>query len=216
MYSRRIIIQLIFIMGLLSFGCHSNNHKNNKTTSGINKVDNSGMRQGPWEIYSDGTLVARGTYVDGEPEGLWTSWYKNGQMKEEGRYIKGVRNGMWVEWYQDGNIMWKGEWENGTRQIESLGAEAEISIMGQDHPDRELVTDSLYTLKIRIQNIPASNLFVEVSNGEITRDEESGLYFLKTSTDTSFTLAVGYVPDLNFMDFRNLVSEIRFKLKQER
>jgi len=209
MYARRIIIHMLFILGVLSFGCTSCN----QNSKGINQVDNAGMKQGPWEIYSDSVLVARGSYVDGKQDDLWTFWYKNGQMKEEGRYRDGVKNGMWVEWYPDGDIMWKGEWENGSRQIKNRGAKAEISIVGQDHLDQVLSVNTLYRLKIRIQNIPASNLFVEVSKGEITREENSGLYLLKTSTDSMFTMAVGYVPDLNFMDFRNLVSEVDFILR---
>jgi antitoxin component YwqK of YwqJK toxin-antitoxin module len=200
---------MLYIMGVLSFGCTSCN----QNSKGINQVDNAGMKQGKWEIYSDTVLVARGTYVDGKQDGLWTFWYKNGQMKEEGRYSKGVKNGMWVEWYRDGDIMWKGEWENGSRQIKSRGAKAEITIIGQDHLNHVLAVNSLYRLRIRIQNVPASNLFVEVSNGEITREENTGLYLLRTSSDSMFTMAIGYVPDLNFMDFRNLVSEVDFTLR---
>jgi antitoxin component YwqK of YwqJK toxin-antitoxin module len=213
MYARRIIIHLLFIMGMLSFGCTSN-HQNAKEPSGdLNQVDHFGQKQGPWEINTDNVLVARGSYVDGKKDGLWTSWYKNGQMKEEGRYKGGVKYGMWVEWYQDGDIMWKGEWKNGVRQLENLGAKAEISIIGQEHMDDVLAMDSLYRLKIRVLNIPASNLFVEVSSGAIIREEDSGLYTLNTSSDSMFTMAIGYIPDLNFMDFRNLVEEIEFKLK---
>lgn len=204
-----MIIHMLFIMGVLSFGCTSCNQNNGS----INQVDDAGMNQGPWEIYADTVLIAKGTYVDGKQDGLWTFWYKNGQMKEEGRYRKGVKDGMWVEWYPDGDIMWKGEWENGSRQIKSRGAKAEVSIIGQDHLEQVLAVNSLYRLKIRIQNIPASNLFVEVSNGEISREQDSGLYILKTSSDSAFTMAIGYVPDLDFMDFRNLVSEVDFTLR---
>jgi len=215
MHFRRRIVQLLFIIGMIIFACTSNNQSSNEAQEELNQVDLSGLKQGPWEVYSDTVLLARGSYLDGEPDGLWTRWYKNGQMKEEGHYKKGIKEGMWVEWYQDGEIMWKGEWENGTRHIVDTGAKAEISILGQNQlDDHVLARDSLYRLKIRIQSIPASNLFVEVSSGEITRDENPGFYLLHTSTaDTVIILAIGYVPDLNFMDFRNLVSEIEFKMK---
>ncbi len=213
MYPHHIIFCLILIMGMISFGCTSDNQNGKGSIEDVNRVDNSGMKQGPWEIYSDSVLISKGSFVNGKPDGLWTSWYKNGQMKEEGHYKKGVKNGMWVEWYQDGEIMWKGEWENGTRHFEHFGTNAEISFIGADHKDRVLAVDSLYRLKIRIQNIPARNLFVEVSNGQITRDKDPDLFILQTSTDTMFTMAIGFMPDLDFMDFRNLISEIDFKLR---
>jgi len=208
-----MIIHLIFIMGVISFGCNSNNQAGSESSEGVNQVDDSGMKQGPWKIYEDTILIARGSYSDNMPEGLWTYWYKNGQMKEEGHFEAGAKNGMWVEWYQDGQIMWKGEWKNGTRQIENTGARAELLFTGADHSDHVLAMDSLYHLKIRVQNIPASNLFVEVSSGAITKVEDSDLFILETSSDSMFTMAIGFMPDLNFMDFRNLVSEIDFKLR---
>jgi hypothetical protein len=176
-------------------------------------VDQSGLKQGPWEIYEDSVLISKGSYLDGIPDGLWTSWYKNGQMKEEGHYQEGMKNGMWIEWYQDGEIMWKGEWENGSRKIEHQEYRAKISFIEPTPKDHVLAMDSLYHLRIRIPNIPSSNLFVEVSSGEITRDENSDLYVLRTSSDSMLTLAIGYMPDLDFRDFRNLITEIDFKLR---
>jgi hypothetical protein len=208
-----MIIHLIFIMGMVSFGCTSGNQNGTESSKGVNLVDDAGMKQGPWLIYRDTVLIARGSYSDNKPEGLWTYWYENGQMKEEGHYEAGVKNGIWVEWYQDGQIMWKGEWNNGTRQIENTGARAELLFTGADHSDHVLAADSLYRLKIRVLNIPSSNLFVEVSSGTITKVEDSDLFVLETSSDSMFTMAIGYMPDLNFMDFRNLISEIDFKLQ---
>ena len=52
-------------------------------------------------IYADTVLIAKGSYIDGNPDGLWTYWYENGQKKEEGNYQHGVKNGMWVEWHPD-------------------------------------------------------------------------------------------------------------------
>jgi len=198
---------------MVFFGCTSKNQNTRESTVEINRVDDAGVKQGPWEIYADSLLIASGSYVDGLPDGLWTTWYKNGQMKKEGHYIAGVKNGMWIEWYDDGEIMWKGEWENGNRLIEHLDFKAKISFVGHDHMDRVLAADSLYPIQIRIKNIPASNLFVEVSSGEIIRDSDSDLFFLKTSSDSMFTMAVGYMPDLAFPDFRNLISEFDFKIQ---
>jgi hypothetical protein len=213
MHWRGMIIHLVFILGIIYSGCNSNNQTGRESSEAMNLVDDSGMKQGSWQIYEDTVLVARGSYTDDKPEGLWTYWYKNGQMKEEGHFEAGVKYGIWVEWYQDGQIMWKGEWKNGTRQIEYSGAKPELLFIGPDHSDHVLAADSLYRLKIRVQNIPASNLFVEVSSGVINKIEDSDLFILETSSDSMFTMAIGFMPDLNFMDFRNLVSEMDFKLK---
>lgn len=213
MYSHRKIIQLLVIIGMVSFGCNSDNNDHKKSSKQINLTDRSGRKQGPWEFYENNTLVAKGKYVDGEPDGLWTYWYKNGHMKEEGRYKNGVKNGMWVEWYQDGDILWKGEWNNGVRHIENKGARANVTILGHNDINDVLSMDSSYQLKIRIPNIPPSNLFVEVSRGEITRKGNSDIFILKPLSDSTITMAIGYMPDLNFRDFRNLVSEINLKLK---
>lgn len=213
MYTYRMIIRVCFALGMIFFGCSSNHQSASEPSGDVNQVDESGIKQGLRRIYSDSILTEQGSYVNGKPDGLWTYWYKNGQMKEEGHFKNGVKDGMWVEWYHDGDIMWKGEWENGKRHIDNLGYKAKISFIGQDHTDCILAADSLYRLKIRIQNIPVSNLFVEVNKGKITWDEDSQLFILKTPTDTIFTMAIGFISDLEFKDFRNLISEIDFKLR---
>lgn len=212
MHFHRMIVILLLAMGIVSTGC-TTNQNGKKTPDEMNQLNQAGLKEGPWEIYQGSVLISKGSYVNGLPEGLWTSWYKNGQMKEEGHYKEGRKTGMWVEWYEDGEIMWKGVWENGRRQIEHLQNKANVSFIGHELTDHVLAVDSLYHLRIRIQNIPASNLFVEVSSGEIYQEEDSDLFILKTSSDTMFTMAIGYIPDLDFKDFRNLISELEFKLK---
>ena len=209
----RIIYTLFFLSGMLFFGCTSYDQNHKEITTKVNQVDNAGIKQGPWESYVDTVLISRGIYVDGKPDGLWTYWYSNGKMKEEGHYGRGVKEGIWVEWYPDGTIMWKGEWENGSRHIQGEGAQVQILFSGQDHPDHVLARDSLYRISIRIQNIPTENLFVEVNKGWIKRVDNTDLYILETTSDTLVTMAIGYMPDLEFPDFRNLVSEINFKLR---
>ncbi len=213
MYSHKMIFNLLLVMGMVSTGCNSDNQNSKESSEVVNHVTQAGVKQGPWEIYEDSVLISKGSYVDGLPDGLWTSYYKNGQMKEEGHYNEGIKTGMWIEWYQDGEIMWKGEWENGTRKIGHMDYQANITFLGDNPKDNILAVDTLYHLKIRIQNIPASNLFVEVTRGKITRGKEPDLYILKTTSDTMLTMAIGYMPDLEFRDFRNLVSEIDFKLR---
>ena len=92
-------------------------------------------------------------------------------------------------------------------------AKAEINFIGEVPEDNVLERDHTYRLSIRIQNVPASNLFVESAEGSLTREEETGFYILKTPEDTVLTLAIGFIPELEFKDFRNLVSEINFKIR---
>lgn len=204
---------MAILIGVVSFSCISNKQNPDQASVIINQEDENGNRVGPWEIYDGEALVARGSYEAGEPDGLWTYWYPNGEMKAEGHFEQGIKSGMWVEWYNDGVVMWKGEWENGTRQIDYAGAAAEVMFPGQEEMKGVLAVDSVYHVRIRIQNIPAGNLFVEVSSGQITRENDTDLFILETPSDSAITMAIGYIPDLNFRDFRNLVSEIKFNLE---
>jgi hypothetical protein len=201
------------MMEIISLGCRSEHPDGTKSKGEINQIDRSGRKLGPWKIYADSILIAKGSYLEGEPDGLWTYWYQNGQMKEEGHYHKGVKNGMRVEWYQNGTLMWKGEWENGKRYIGYPYEKAEIKFIGEDPPDNVLNNKSIYHLMIKILNIPVSNLFVEVNNGSITREEESDLFILHTPFDMLLTMVIGYIPDLTFKDLRNLVREVDFKIR---
>ncbi len=212
-YSFRLILQALFILGMISTGCNSKHPDGSEFIGEINQIDGSGKKQGPWKIYTDSILISEGSYVDGEPDGLWTYLYENGQMKEEGNFDQGVKNGMWVEWYSDGGLMWKGEWKDGKRHVGYANAKAEVTfITGQDLQDSVLTHENLYRLRIRITNIPVGNLFVEVDNGSITREAESDHFILNTSSNKILTMTIGYMPDLEFKDFRNLVREIDFRI----
>jgi hypothetical protein len=213
MRSFRFLICVLFVAGLISTGCKNRRTGDSSPQEEINYTDRSGRKQGPWEIREDSTLIAKGTFKEGKPDGLWTYWYANGRMKEEGHYKQGVKNGMWVEWYPDGELMWKGEYENGKRHIGNPAAKAEINFIGEVPGDDILQQGHTYQLSIRIQNVPSGYLFVETSKGSITREDGSGLFILETPSDTMLTLAIGYIPELEFRDFRNLVTEISFKIR---
>jgi hypothetical protein len=208
-----IIPGVLFVAGLALTGCRNSPAEKPPDQDRINYTDDSGRKQGPWEIREDSILVASGSYRNGKKDGLWIYHYPNGNMKEEGRYKLGVKTGMWVEWYPDGELMWKGEYVRGKRHIGDPAAKAEINFIGEVPEDNVLERDHTYRLSIRIQNVPASNLFVESAEGSLTREEETGFYILKTPEDTVLTLAIGFIPELEFKDFRNLVSEINFKIR---
>ena len=94
MRNLRIYTFLLVSLLVLSSGCTSGGSEGKGDPVELNQVNGSGKREGPWEILSGDVLVARGSYVNGKPDGLWTRWYPSGQMKEEGHYIKGIKNGM--------------------------------------------------------------------------------------------------------------------------
>ena len=205
---------VIFLLaGLTVNSCRPEQSGSQDSEKTINQLSKSGLKEGLWEIYSDSVLVARGHYKNGNQEGLWTYYYKNGHMKEEGHYNNGIKEGMWVEWYPDGEIMWKGEWVNGSRNIGNIEVTPRITFLGSGTSHEVLIRDTVYNLQIRIPNIPTSHLFVEVNHGTIASVDHSDHFILHTSTDSSLTLAVGYIPDLQFQDFRNLVKEYQFTIK---
>lgn len=213
---RRILHRLtllLLVVSAITWGCGSSQKDGSGSENPVNQYNAAGNKEGLWNEYEDSSLVARGSYQDGAPDGLWTYYYREGQIKAEGHYRKGVKEGMWVEWYRDGEIMWKGEWIHGKRQIEYEGSEPRVTFLELDRPGDLLGADSQYRVQIRIQNIPSSHLFVEVSSGSIHREEDSDLFELNTSSDSIMTMAIGYIPDLDFMDFRDLVQEIRFQIK---
>jgi len=212
-YSFRLILYALFILGMISTGCKSRQPDESEFIGEINKIDGSGKKQGLWEVYKDSILISKGSYVDGEPDGPWTYLYENGQLKEEGNFDQGMKNGMWVEWYSDGGLMWKGEWKDGKRHVGYADAKAEVTFIGQDLQDNVLTHENTYRLRIRITNIPVNNLFVDVNSGSITREAESDHFILNTPSDTILTMTIGYMPDLKFKDFRNLVREIDFRIR---
>jgi hypothetical protein len=207
------IIIALSLQGLMITACRSGNDSGEQTGMVLNQVDPSGNQHGPWELYTDSLLVARGSYDHGNKEGLWTYYYPNGQMKAEGHFQKDIKSGMWIEWYPDGEIMWKGEWNHGTRTIEQKEASPRILVNGKAFAGETLSPDSTYNVQIRIPNIPVNHLFVEVDRGNISRVEESDHFILYTPADSLLTMAVGYIPDLEFRDFRNLASEYQFSIK---
>lgn len=208
----------ILIMGTIAAGCIPRQHSGEDSQGGtsdssINQTDRFGRRQGTWKIFEDSMMVATGSYIDGEEQGLWQYWYANGQKKEEGHYKKGVKEGMWTQWYMDGDLMWKGEWTGGKQHIEFTQPRAEVTFPGTVEPVEMLKPDSSYRVKIRIVNVPVSHVYVEVDRGWITMEEGSDRYILHTPEDSVMILAVGYIPDPDFRDFRNLVREIRYRIR---
>ena len=63
----------------------------------------SEKKDGPFEsYYRSGQLKKRGTYRDGELEGLCEEYYENGQLEWRGTYNMGEECG---EWFEDGETI---------------------------------------------------------------------------------------------------------------
>ncbi len=212
-YYFNTILYVVWVILIIMLGCRGGNNPYRIFKKEINQYDKQGNKQGLWEIYSDSVLVAKGSYSDNQEDGLWMFWYENGQKKKEGNFIKGQQTGIWVEWYNDGGLMWKGTYENGKRIIMYEGEKPDITFIGLESEDPVLHPDSSYRIRIRIPNIPSDHLFIEVENGEIERGEENDLFILHTGIDSILILAVGYIQDMEFKDFRNLVEEIPYIIR---
>jgi antitoxin component YwqK of YwqJK toxin-antitoxin module len=65
--------------------------------------------------YPDGQLRMRGTYLDGEKHGTWTSWYNNGNKWSEGQYTKGRNDGITSTWHENGQKYYEGHFTEGAR-----------------------------------------------------------------------------------------------------
>ena len=60
-----------------------------------------GLRQGEW-VYHVNDHKEVGSYVDGEPDGLWEHFYDSGQKRFEGSFIQGEPDGTHRYWRPDG------------------------------------------------------------------------------------------------------------------
>lgn len=197
----------------LTIGCRdqeatkSRNQTELNETDKLNYTDRNGLKQGPWEIFSNDKLVAKGNYKDNKEEGIWVYWYENGNKKAEGNFEKGEKIGLWVEWYDDDVLMWKGTWENGKRVVHYEGDKPIIRFLDKEISDNELAADTEYLVQIRIPGIPVQHQFIEAVNGEILKTESPDKYILKTGKNVELTLIIGYYPDKNLPDYRNLIEK---------
>jgi hypothetical protein len=213
MKSHHLILTISLIAILSTAGCVNEHHTDQASTSNESDTISLSGEVVPYEEYANGIQVVKGSYVNGQKEGLWTYRYPSGHMKAEGNYKNGLKEGMWVEWFNDGDIMWKGEWEKGERHLQNPDSDAEILFLGKREKIRSLKRNSVYHLQIRVPNMPAEYLFVEADNGSISQDSVLDHFTCIPTEGSSIKIVVGYYPDTSFRDFRNLVGEYEFKIK---
>ena len=74
-------------------GDNENDHRNYTLVDG-KKVPNHGH----WEyLDEDGSIMSKGTFIDGYHEGVWQIFHHNGQIAGRGYYVKGERFPMVID-----------------------------------------------------------------------------------------------------------------------
>lgn len=64
-----------------------------------------GNYEGEWTIfYSNGNILAKGTYENGRRNGLWTYYYENGKIEQIGKFTDEIPSGEWKWYYPNGQI----------------------------------------------------------------------------------------------------------------
>jgi uncharacterized protein len=62
-----------------------------------------GLREGEWKItYSNGKLMYKGEFVQGNPDGMQVFYYEDGTVKEEQYFKMGIRQKTWKKFSEEG------------------------------------------------------------------------------------------------------------------
>lgn len=105
------------------------------------KTDKQGRYQGDWELfYEDGSVRAKGAYVDGLKHGPWVYYFESGELEQKGsfdmgelddqwtwytlegelrreeNYRSGEEDGFFMELDEDGEVLLKGEYKRGRKE----------------------------------------------------------------------------------------------------
>ena len=96
------------------------------------------------------TLNKEITYIDGEKEGLESSWYINGQLFFEGNYIDGKKDGEHKFLEENGDLSWKTNYKEGKKDG-----------LDKDYLEGELFTSTEY------KNGKMDGLYKQYYKGEL-------------------------------------------------
>jgi antitoxin component YwqK of YwqJK toxin-antitoxin module len=78
-------------------------------------TDSHGVWHGPYqERFDDATLALSGYYKRGQPEGLWTFFYRKGTQMTRGSFHAGRREGQWTSFYENGRLLGQGPYRKDT------------------------------------------------------------------------------------------------------
>jgi antitoxin component YwqK of YwqJK toxin-antitoxin module/GH24 family phage-related lysozyme (muramidase) len=81
----------------------------------INQYTHDGKKTGIWEKYHNGQLRSKGSYKEGNKDGMWEIYNKDGQLEEKGPYKDDIAEGEWEWYYDNGNLHTKGLYKDGKR-----------------------------------------------------------------------------------------------------
>lgn len=100
-------------MEVIQNGIHYEFNKHGILVTEGKMVD--GRREGVWrEYYDTGELAIMQNYVDGEPNGKFTSYHLNGMKWSEGTHSKGRCTGVFRVYNENGDLVRTMKYQDGT------------------------------------------------------------------------------------------------------
>ena len=91
-------------------------HVDGKIIKAVYVVDDKGIPQGDFEnYYENGRLETKGTYRNGEEDGLWEYFYENGRLWKKCAYKNGEKDGLYATYYENGQLGEKCFYKNGKK-----------------------------------------------------------------------------------------------------
>jgi uncharacterized protein len=96
----------------------------------------SGDRDGQWKLYyDDGSVKARGDYMEGKRNGAWMFFSETGELVQQGNYRSGRFHGDWTWYYSEGEVHRKEQYNQGRED----GSFIELTVSG------DTITSGMYT-----------------------------------------------------------------------
>lgn len=77
-------------------------------TTGINKSDSKGRKQGVWKKYENGKLVYEGQFKDNVPYGTFKYYFTNGKLKSVSEFQQGVHKVKSTIYHENGKVASEG------------------------------------------------------------------------------------------------------------
>jgi antitoxin component YwqK of YwqJK toxin-antitoxin module len=87
-----------------------------KETFQVDPNDPSVLEGNYTEFFYDGSVKARGTYEQNQPNGYWEYFYENGQPKMRGELSNGQNQGEWEYFYENGRLEMRGVVDGNQRE----------------------------------------------------------------------------------------------------
>jgi uncharacterized protein len=80
-------------------------------------ITNEGKKEGDWQYFnSDGTIRAKGRFVNNLEQGNWNYYFTNGKTEQAGVFKNGKVNGLWKWYYPNGELKREEEYFEGKEE----------------------------------------------------------------------------------------------------